>query len=39
MVITSTLNTDILSFPFQDYEEPGELIVEPEFDIPDYYTH
>jgi probable rRNA maturation factor len=29
--------TDILSFPFHDYEEPGEL-VEPEFDIPDYYT-
>jgi probable rRNA maturation factor len=29
--------TDILSFPFHDYEKPGQL-VEPEFDIPDYYT-
>jgi ssRNA-specific RNase YbeY (16S rRNA maturation enzyme) len=29
--------TDILSFPFHDYEEPG-LLEDPEFDIPDYYT-
>ena len=29
--------TDILSFPFQSHAEPGVLL-EPEFDIPDYYT-
>lgn len=29
--------TDILSFPFHQYVEPG-LLQEPEFDIPDYYT-
>lgn len=29
--------TDILSFPFHDHKKPG-LLVEPEFDIPDYYT-
>lgn len=29
--------TDILSFPFHAHKKPG-LLVEPEFDIPDYYT-
>lgn len=29
--------TDILSFPFHEHVEPG-VLVEPDFDIPDYYT-
>jgi rRNA maturation RNase YbeY len=29
--------TDILSFPFHFHKKPG-LLVDPEFDIPDYFT-
>jgi probable rRNA maturation factor len=29
--------TDVLSFPFHFHKTPG-LLVQPEFDIPDYYT-